>query len=102
MAVGDVVNGVDAGAMTFQPASGVEVVLLSYGTNRDWVKLTDGSDSAYVFMFADNDASGTGQRGTYNGAKLCINNTIYVSLSSGADGSFYSGCLLYTSPSPRD
>lgn len=58
MVAGDVVAGVASSSMSFQPASGVEVVLLSFGANKQWSMLTDGTTNAYVFYYSDSSAIG--------------------------------------------
>lgn len=98
MAVGDVVAGVASSSLSFQPAAGVEVVLTSYGANKQWSRLTDGTTNAYVFIFSDSSAvgqnTGTGQGS--GGAKLCINNSIYLNFTgtSYTDGGYYTGIQI--------
>lgn len=96
MAAGDVVAGLGTVATTFQPAAGVEVVLTSWGSNRQWVKMTNGASNSFVWYFSDtapnlqsqNMGQGSG------GSKLCINNTIYITLPASVDNNYYCGIQI--------
>lgn len=82
MAVGDVVNGISAVATLydFQPAVGVEIIVMCAGVYTTWCKFTNG-------VLESNIASFNTQGGAQNLApKMPIDNTLYLRLSAGSAG----------------
>ena len=75
MAVGDVVNGLVAtgSAITFQPAAGVEVAIMSTGSYNSWTQIYNGVQFAYV---SGSNFAADGVAGGYPpNIQLMINNT---------------------------
>ena len=88
MAVGDIINDVQAGAYTFQPAATVEIILTTIGTSVDaWTYLTDGVTSENLLYRSNPDYSACGN------IKVGITNTVYYS-SPHAGGGCYSGIQI--------
>tara|TARA_R110002049_G_scaffold161234_1_gene326732 strand:+ start:685 stop:975 length:291 start_codon:yes stop_codon:yes gene_type:complete len=95
MAVGDVVNGLVAtgSAITFQPAAGVEVAIMSTGSYNSWTQIYNGVQFAYV---SGSNFPADGVAGGYApNIKLMINNTNYLRvLSNATGGAFYTGIQI--------
>lgn len=85
MAAGDVINGIQTAAFTFQPAAGVEIILTAIGMSaNNWIYATNGTNQHYWWYFTS--AGGGGG----SNLKTPINNTIYLQITHAAGG-FYSG-----------
>ena len=82
MAVGDVINGISAAATQydFQPAVGVEIIVMCAGVYNNYVKFTNGIVESNVASF-----NSTG--GSQNQApKMPINNALYLRMLAGSAG----------------
>ena len=90
MAVGDIINDVQAGAYTFQPAATVEIILTTIFTQVDaWVLLTDGVTSIN-WNYRNDTASGAG---IDSNIKTGITNSVYLS-STNVSGGGYTGIQI--------
>ncbi len=74
MAVGDIVNGIAAGALNFQPAATVSICITSFG---GWTSTSNLTDGALTVLVRDQLANQTYPSVT----KTMINNTIYLSIN---------------------
>ena len=88
MAVGDIINSVETGVFSFQPAVSVEIMLTSVSTfpNSEYVFLTDGVNDKYFMTFNMAVPSG------FANTKVGITNTYYLKVA--ASGGTYSGIQL--------
>tara|TARA_R110002096_G_scaffold308761_1_gene503289 strand:+ start:339 stop:614 length:276 start_codon:yes stop_codon:yes gene_type:complete len=90
MAVGDTVAGLQAGGdFTFQPAVGVEVYLVYFGSWANATQMTDGTIVGYI-----KNGNSAENAGTYPPKGLMINNSHYVIMLTEANGSMYSGVQI--------
>ena len=83
MAVGDVINEVMPSTTTFQPAAGVEIIILSVfgGADTSWQwGFTDGSDFARKYQSYNGGTPG--YTISSMGTKLGITNTMYYTCDS--------------------
>jgi hypothetical protein len=83
MVAGDIVSSVTAG--NFQPAVGVEVVILSFLQGAGAINLTDGvtSPNSYVGAWS---AVNNANRGGQMNHKVCVTNAIYINFVGGFSG----------------
>ena len=91
MAVGDYVNDVYPinTTVNFQPAAGVVICLTHVSCYSQWVRLTDGTNTARVCLLEAN-ASSTNQSNTQ--MRLFINNDHYIRINAdSSEGSQYTG-----------
>ena len=87
MAVGDIVSGVGSTSanLSFQPASGVEVMITFTSNYNAWIYFTNGTlNSLSHHSMTTGSAEGAK-------VKIPINNTNYITLSAGSYPSGYSG-----------
>jgi hypothetical protein len=88
MAVGDIINSVETGAFSFQPAVSVEIMLTSVSTspNDELAYLTDGVNDKYFMKFNIGVPDG------YTNMKVGITNTYYLKVA--VPGGTYSGIQI--------
>jgi len=82
MAAGDVVNGISAAATQydFQPAVGVEIIVMCAGVYNTWVKFTNGIVESNLSSL--NTSGGASNQPP----KMPINNALYLRMSAGSAG----------------
>ena len=85
MAIGDVVNGLSAAALTFTPAVGVEVIVTSITSwNVGAIYLTDG---VITNTIGETGTGTTAATANWN-SKIWITNSIWITTQAGLIASF--------------
>ena len=82
------------------PSSGTTTIYVYYGS----ASATDASngDGTFLYFFDAEEASELDEWSTYGTTQKCPRSTEQAKHGSYAYKGYYDGCLLYTSPSPRD
>jgi len=85
LVAGDVVNGISVQGVnvTFQPAVGVEVVILMANSLVRNVGLTDGANLSYILYTPDLSATATDTYPNTGQIKWGITNSVYLFIHSG-------------------